>query len=75
MLARFKCMKARSTQGEYQQALGKVYVVPYQSAQSGLHHKAQASNAPTFSENLTINGVTKKVKEWITIWIDQGANP
>ncbi len=75
MLERFKCMKARSTQGEYAQALGKIYVVPYQSAQSGLHYKAQASTASTFSENLTIGGVTKKVKEWITIWIDQGANP
>ncbi|WP_281784520.1 hypothetical protein [Sinimarinibacterium flocculans] len=75
MLDRFRCLKARSTQGTYSQALGKVYVVPGSSAQSGLHFKAQASTASAFSTNMTIGGVTKPLKEWIRIWIDQGANP
>ena len=75
MLDHFRCLKARSTQGTYSQALGKVYVVPGSSAQSGLHFKAQASTASAFSTNMTIGGVTKPLKEWIRIWIDQGANP
>jgi hypothetical protein len=75
MLNRLKCITARSQQGAYSQALGKIYVVPGSSTQSGLHWKAQNSSAPVFSSNRTINGVTKTLKEWIKIWLDQGANP
>ncbi len=75
MLNRFTCLTASSTQSVYDQAYGKVYVVPGQSSQSGLHYKAQASSAGIFGSNVTIGGVTKQLREWITIWIDQGANP
>ena len=75
MLNRFKCLKARSQDGLYEQALNKIYVVPLSSSQSGLHWKAQKSTASIFSSNMTIDGVTKQLKEWIQIWIDQGANP
>lgn len=75
MLNKFKGLAARSTQGTYAQALGKVYVVPGNSNLSGLHWKAQMSPVPVFSSSRTINGQTKPLKEWIKIWIDQGAQP
>jgi hypothetical protein len=75
MRTRFQCMKACSQNTQYSQAQGKVYVVPGNPSQSGLHHKAQASTSAIFSENRTINGVSKPVKEWIRLWIQQGANP
>ena len=49
--------------------------MPGNTALSGLHHKAQESTSPIFGSNRTIGGVTKTVREWITIWIQQGANP
>ena len=75
MLDRFECQVASSTSNTYNDAYGKTYVVPNNPANSGLHHKAQASSASTFSQVISINGVQKQVKEWITIWIEQGANP
>ena len=64
MLRRLKCLKASSTEGTYQRALGKTYVVPGNYNNSGLHWKAQAS--PAFSpEERTL----------IRNWIAQGANP
>lgn len=75
MLDRFKCLKACSQQVQYSQALGKVYVVPGTPQQSGLHHKAQESTAGAFGADVTIDGVTKSVRDWIEIWIEQGANP
>lgn len=73
MRGRFFCLQARSTEGAYQQALGKVYVVPGQPSSSGLHWKALASTAPVFGESVTINGISKPIRDWITIWIEQGA--
>lgn len=75
MRNKFMGLVARSTQGVYAQALGKVYVVPNNSNNSGLHWKAQFSDAPVFSSSRTILGQTKPLKEWITIWINQGAQP
>lgn len=75
MRSKFLGLVARSTDGNYAQALGKVYVVPGNSGQSGLHWKAQQSSASAFSSNRTIGNQTKPLKEWIRIWIDQGAAP
>lgn len=75
MRSKFLGLVARSTDGNYAQALGKVYVVPGNSGQSGLHWKAQQSTAAAFSSNHTIGSQTKPLKEWIRIWIDQGAAP
>jgi hypothetical protein len=75
MHGKFLGLVARSTAGSYAQALGKVYVVPGNSSGSGLHWKAQTSNAPVFGSNRSIGGQTKPLKEWIRIWIDQGAAP
>lgn len=75
MLQRLKCLKACSGQAQYSQAFGKTYVVPGNPSQSGLHHKAQESNSPIFGANVNIDGVTKPLREWIEIWISQGANP
>lgn len=73
MRARFLCLEASSTQGVYQSAYGKTYVVPGNANASGLHHKAQASSASVFGSNVTIAGVTKPLRDWIEIWIQQGA--
>lgn len=75
MLQRLKCLKACSGQAQYSQAFGKTYVVPGNPNGSGLHHKAQESNSPIFGSNFTIDGVSKPLREWIEIWISQGANP
>lgn len=75
MRSKFLGLVARSTAGSYSQALGKVYVVPGNSSGSGLHWKAQSSTAAVFSSNRSIGGQTKPLKEWIRIWIDQGAAP
>lgn len=75
MRGKFLGLVARSTDGNYAQALGKVYVVPGNSGQSGLHWKAQQSTAAVFGSNRSISGQTKPLKEWIRIWIDQGAAP
>lgn len=64
MLNRLKCLKASSTQGVYQRALGKKYVVPGNYSNSGLHWKAQASSA-----------FTPEIRNLIRDWIAQGANP
>jgi hypothetical protein len=74
MYNRFRCLTAKSTQGVYANALNKVYVMPNQPKISGLYWKAQASDAGIFSENRTINSVTHQVKDWIRIWIEQGAS-
>jgi hypothetical protein len=74
VLQRFKCSRAMSGQAIYSPAYGKVYVVPGKSLDSGLHHKAQLSDSAVFSENFTIGNVTKQIKEWITIWIEQGGH-
>jgi hypothetical protein len=74
MRARFLCLEASSTQGAYQSAYGKTYVVPGNQNASGLHHKAQSSSASVFGSNVTIAGVTKPLRDWIGIWIQQGAN-
>ena len=71
MLTRFKQVKAVS--GAYGRALGKIYVVPSNPDNSGLHWKAQDSTSPIFEENMTIEGVVLKVQDWITLWIKQGA--
>jgi len=73
MYRRLTCLQASSRQNTYQRALGKVYVVPGNPNNSGLHWKAQDSTAPTFSQNITIGGQQKPVKEWIRLWIEQGA--
>jgi hypothetical protein len=75
MYDRFRCLTAMSRQGTYAEALGKVYVVPNQPKISGLYWKALRSDAGTFGENKVINGVQHTVREWIKIWIDQGARP
>jgi hypothetical protein len=75
MYNRFRCLPALSTEGVYANALNKVYVMPNQPKISGLYWKAQASTAGIFSENRTINNVTHQVKDWIRIWIEQGASP
>lgn len=72
MLTRFKALKAAST--EYSNAQGKVYVVPNNPNNSGLHWKAQDSSSPIFEENLTIDSLTLKIQDWITLWIKQGAS-
>ena len=64
MLNRLKCLKASSTQGVYQRALGKKYVVPGNYSNSGLHWKAQASGA-----------FSPEVRNLIRDWIAQGARP
>lgn len=73
MYRRLTCLQASSRQNTYQRALGKVYVVPGNPNNSGLHWKAQDSTATTFSQNITIGGQQKPVKEWIRLWIEQGA--
>jgi hypothetical protein len=75
MRNKFLGLVARSTQGAYAQALGKIYVVPGNASLSGLHWKAQQSTAPAFGSNRTILGQTKPLREWIQIWIQQGAAP
>ena len=64
MLNKLKCLKASSEAGVYQRAKNKVYVVPGDYINSGLHWKAQGSGA--FSDT---------IKETIQNWIAQGARP
>lgn len=71
MLARFKSVKAVSP--DYNRAQGKLYVVPSNPESSGLHWKAQDSTSSIFEENLTIENITLKIQDWITLWIKQGA--
>ena len=64
MLTKLKCLRASSTSGTYAQAFGKVYVVPGNYQNSGLHWKAQNSSA-----------FNQATKDLIRNWIAQGANP
>lgn len=75
MRTKFMGLAARSSSAEYSTAFGKVYVVPGNANNSGLHWKAQQSTAPAFGNSVTILGQTKPLREWITIWINQGAQP
>jgi hypothetical protein len=75
MRTKFLGLAARSGNAQYTKAYGKVYVVPGNSNSSGLHWKAQDSTAPAFGNPIAISGQTKPLREWITIWINQGAAP
>jgi hypothetical protein len=72
MLSRFKSVKAVSP--VYSNARNKIYVVPNNAENSGLHHKAQDSDSQIFRNNATIDNVSMKIRDWITLWIKQGAN-
>ena len=73
MLTRFKQVKAVSSQ--YSNALGKRYVVPSNHTHSGLHYKVHESSSQIFSSSMSIDTVPMMIRDWITLWIRQGAAP